>query len=242
MAELESGARAEVEAGAGPARLTRAFFARSALEVAPDLLGCWLVSRIGGVRAAGRIVEVEAYLGDGSDAASHSHRGPTPRNRSMFGPPARFYVYRSMGIHFCVNVVCEPAGRSSAVLLRAIEPLEGLEAMRGRRGAPRAGRRAARPDRELTRGPGKLTQALGVDLDCDGASALRGELHLRARPRGEAPPRVVCGPRIGLSKATGLPWRFCVADSPWATRSPHNRALRPAPAPPAGPGRPARLS
>ena len=119
-------------------RLSRRFFARPCLEVAPELLGCLLVHELDGERLEGRIVEVEAYLGDGSDAASHAHRGPTPRSEIMFGRPGHFYVYRSMGIHACVNVVCEPVGRGAAALLRAGEPLEGLEEMRRLRSIRRA--------------------------------------------------------------------------------------------------------
>jgi DNA-3-methyladenine glycosylase len=198
------------------ARLTRPFFERPALEVAPDLLGCRLVHEIDGERLEGAIVEVEAYLGDGSDPASHSHRGPTPRAATMFGPAGRFYVYRSMGIHSCANLVCDVAGHGAAVLLRAVEPLCGLDEMRRRRGG--------RDGRELASGPGKLTQAFGIDLDHDGASALRGALRIEAR-RG-ADPHVLCGPRIGIRKASELPYRFWIADSPHVTRSPLNRRAR----------------
>ena len=184
-----------------PGRLSRAFFARPCIEVAPELLGCLLVHELdSGVRLSGTIVEVEAYLGDGSDAGSHSHHGPTRRNASMFGPPGRFYVYRSMGIHLCANLVCEPEGRGAAVLLRAVEPREGIEAMRRHR--------SGRGERELT----------------NGRSALRGPLRVKAR--GVRPQRIVRSPRIGLSKGADLRQRFFVVDSPWISSSPLNRRAR----------------
>ena len=199
-------------------RLTASFFARSALEVAPDLLGVLLVHDRRGVRRAGRIVEVEAYLGDGTDRASHAHNGETARNRSMFGAPGHFYVYRSMGLHYCVNVVCRERMRAEAVLLRAVEPLEGLDAMRRARGR--------RPDRELTNGPGKLAQAFGIDRIHDGRSALRGPLRLES-PRSRSGAATLAGPRIGIRKATDLPYRFFVAGHADVTRSPLNRRARP---------------
>jgi len=195
-------------------RLPRSFFARPVLEVAPELIGLLLIHELrGGERLVGRIVEVEAYLGDGTDPASHSHRGPTPRSRVMFGEPGHFYVYRSMGIHLCANVVCEPAGRGAAVLLRAAEPLEGearMTALRGGRGG-----------RELASGPGKLAQAFAVELAHDGADALRGALRLE-RERSARPPALAVGPRIGLTKAPDLPYRFFARDSPHVTRAAQN--------------------
>jgi DNA-3-methyladenine glycosylase len=185
--------------------------------VAPQLLGCLLIHELRGVRRVGRIVEVEAYRGDGSDAASHAHRGPTPRNGAMFGPPGHFYVYRSMGLHFCVNVVCEPEGRAAAVLLRAAEPLDGLEAIR------RA--RPGRSRRELTNGPGKLTQAFAIRAHHNGRSALRGPLRIVAA-RETPLQEVRAGPRIGIRKAIELPYRFFLTDHPDVTRSPLNRAAQ----------------
>ncbi len=208
--------RSAASYSASLARFPAGFFARPSPTVSPELIGALLIHDGKGGRRVGRIVEVEAYLGDGSDPASHAHHGPTKRNRSMFGPPAHFYVYRSMGLHFCVNVVCEARGRASAVLLRAVEPLEGIEALRRARG----GRR----DRELTNGPGKLAQAFGIDLGCDGRSALRGPLRLAPR---DAPAQVLAGPRIGISKATALPYRFFVAGHACVTRTPQNRRARP---------------
>jgi DNA-3-methyladenine glycosylase len=199
-------------------RLDAGFFARDSLAVARDLLGCRLVHDTPDGRLLGRIVEVEAYLGDGSDPASHAHGGPTARNRSMFGPPGRFYVYRSMGLHFCANLVCEPAPRASAVLLRAIEPSEGQSIMTVARGG-RAGR-------ELANGPGKLCQAFGISLAHDGAGALRGPL--RVLPPSQLPVEpVLAGPRIGISRAADLPYRFFLAGNPHVTRSALNRAARP---------------
>ncbi len=200
-----------------PGLLRRAFFERPCTEVAPELLGCRLVHELDSrVRLAGTIVEVEAYLGDGSDAGSHSHNGPTRRNASMFGPPGRFYVYRSMGIHLCANLVCEPRGSGAAVLLRAVEPGEGVAVMRKHR--------SGRSERELTNGPAKLTEAFAIGLEHDGRSALRGPLHVEAR---EVRPRaIVCSPRIGLSKGADLWQRFFVADNPWVSRSPLNRRAR----------------
>jgi DNA-3-methyladenine glycosylase len=199
-------------------RLTRAFFARPCLEVAPDLLGLLLVHELpDGARLVGRIVEVEAYLGDGTDAASHAHRGPSPRNRVMFGAPGHFYVYRSMGLHRCANVVCEPAGRAAAVLLRAVEPLEGESHMGSLRGG--------RDGRELASGPGKLAQAFAIELAHDGADALRGALRIE-RAHGAAATAIRVGPRIGITKAADLPYRFFARDSPHVTRAAQNVRAR----------------
>jgi DNA-3-methyladenine glycosylase len=201
--------------------LERAFFARPVLEVAPDLLGCRLVRVLpDGTRLVGRIVEVEAYLGDGSDPGSHSQRGPTRRNRSMFGPPGHFYVYLSHGLHFCANLVCEPAGTGAAVLLRAVEPLAGEARMRGLR-ADRL--RAARTRLELTNGPGKLAQAFAITLADDGASALRGALRIETgsggKARGDAHELAIAtSPRIGLGKAIELPYRFFLPGNIWVSR------------------------
>lgn len=199
-------------------RIARAFFARPVLEVAPEVLGLLLVHVLpDGTRLVGRIVEVEAYLGDGSDPASHAHRGQTPRTTPMFGPPGHFYVYRSMGIHRCANVVCEPAGRAAAVLLRAAEPLAGQARMRELRGG--------RGGSELANGPGKLAEAFAIELAHSGADALRGPLRLERPAHAEAL-EIAAGPRIGISKAADLPYRFFVRGSPHVTRAAHNaRAL-----------------
>ncbi len=194
-------------------RLKTDFFARTCLEVASELVGCLLVRRLDdGTRLAGRLVEVEAYLGDGSDPGSHSHRGPTPRNHSMFGPPGRLYVYRCYGIHLCLNVVCEPEGSGAAILLRALEPHMGLDAMRKRRGL--------RPDQKdalLAAGPGRLTQALGVDSSFDGAPLCRDGISLFAAAEGDARPRIARSPRVGVSKGAEFRYRFFDSESPWVS-------------------------
>lgn len=192
-------------------RIARAFFARPVLEVAPEVLGLLLIHELrDGTRLVGRIVEVEAYLGDGTDPASHAHRGPTPRNTPMFGPPGHFYVYLSMGIHRCANVVCEPAGRAAAVLLRAAEPLEGEARMRKLRGG--------RDGRQLASGPGKLCEAFDIALSHSGADALRGALRLE-RERHPPAGTIVTGPRIGISKAVDLPYRYSLRGNPHVSRT-----------------------
>jgi len=213
-------------------RLTRAFFDRPCLEVAPDLVGTHLVRRLAsGERLVGRIVEVEAYLGDGSDPGSHSHRGQTPRNRAMFGAPARLYAYRIYGIHICANVVCEPAGSGAAVLVRALEPLEGIETMRRNRGL-----RPEQSAREIARGPGRLAQALQIDLSHDGGSLLRGAITLSRPASAVSGGRVARSPRIGLSKGATLPYRFYERDSPWVCPLPRRVADPPAGSPRNEPG------
>jgi DNA-3-methyladenine glycosylase len=182
-------------------RLTREFFARSVHEVAPELIGATLsVDGVGGT-----IVEVEAY--DQDDPASHGFRGPTPRTTSMFGPPGHAYVYRSYGIHWCLNLVCAPEGRAEAALVRALEPTLGLEAMRERRGVEAA--------RSLCSGPGKLCQALGVTQACDGLVLDAPPFELVAR---ESEPSLVVGPRIGITRAVEQPWRYGLAGSPFLSR------------------------
>lgn len=188
-------------------RLGRAFFRPPAPELAPRLLGCTLVlRRPGEARLALRLVEVEAYGGEGEDPASHAHGGPTPRSRQMFATCGTLYVYLSYGVHHCLNVVCGAQGHGGAVLLRAAEPLEGLGAMARRRG--RAGR-------ELADGPGKLGQALGADLGWDGSDLVSGPVGLWP---GDPPARVVATPRVGISRATRRRWRFVDGDSPHASR------------------------
>jgi DNA-3-methyladenine glycosylase len=183
--------------------LPRAFYDRDAREVAPDLLNKVLVRTGAGPRLAARIVEVEAYRG-ADDPGSHAYRRETPRNATMFGPPGRLYVYFSYGTHWCMNAVCGPGAQPHAVLLRAAAPLAGLDAMRGRR-------LAARRDRDLCAGPGRLGQAFGVDRTFDGADLVRGEL--RIVDDGVAPPsKPGVSRRIGLGADKGdeLPLRFYV--------------------------------
>jgi len=193
--------------------LPRRFFARDTLEVARALLGCVLWAQpAGGEACAGRIVEVEAYLGE-DDPASHAGRGRTPRSATMFGPPGHAYVYLSYGMHHCLNAVTEADGRAGAVLLRAIEPLVGQDAMAGRRGVG--------DPRLLAAGPGRLCEALGIDrawnglpLAGPGANVVN---HLAAGcvwiAPGSPPARVMAGPRIGIRRAADRPYRFCDPDS-----------------------------
>ena len=195
-----SGASAPPTAGA---RLGRAFFERSVAEVAPDLIGCVLT--VGGV--GGLIVETERYQQD--DPASHSFRGPRGRAAVMFGPPGHLYVYRSYGLHWCVNLVCEPEGRGAAVLIRALAPVHGIPTMRARRRGV--------PDRLLCAGPGRLCSALAIDRHLDGFDALRPDGRVTLSGRAE-PVEVVAGPRIGISVATELPWRFVAVRSPYLSR------------------------
>lgn len=182
----------------GVAGLPRDFFARDVLGVASDLIGVGLfVAGVGGA-----IVETEAYRGD--DPAAHSFRGETRRNRAMFGPPGHAYVYRSYGLHWCLNFVCLPG---SAVLVRALAPEQGLEAMAVRRGG-------ALP-RLLCAGPGRLTQALCIDAALDGAPLDREPFLLLPR---KAEPAIVTGPRIGITKAADRPWRFGLRNAPSLSR------------------------
>ena len=181
--------------------LKRAFFGRSVHEVAPDLIGAtMLVDGVGGI-----IVEVEAY--HHTDPAAHSYRGPTPRNQVMFGPPGFAYVYRSYGIHWCVNFVCEGEGSASAVLIRALEPTHGIAAMRRRR--------HLQDVHALCSGPGKLTEALGITIAHNTLSLDRPPIALHART---ADVEVAAGIRIGITKAVELPWRFSAAGSAFVSR------------------------
>ena len=181
--------------------LKRSFFARSVHEVAPDLIGATLlVNGVGGV-----IVEVEAY--HHTEPAAHSFRGPTPRNQVMFGPPGFSYVYRSYGIHWCVNFVCEKPGEASAVLIRALEPTHGLAAMRRRRGVE--------DERALCSGPGKLCEALGITIQSSELPLDQPPFALHARV-GKAD--VVAGIRIGITKAVDLPWRYGLRGSKFVSK------------------------
>ena len=182
-------------------RLGRGFFARSVHEVAPDLIGVTLL--VDGI--GGRIVEVEAY--DQEDPASHAFRGQTARNAVMFGAPGHAYVYRSYGIHWCLNFVCDEPGRAEAVLLRALEPRYGLDVMRTRRGVDAA--------RALCSGPGKLCQALGLTREHNGLALDEPPFELLARDEA---PKIVTGPRIGITQATELSWRYGLEGSPLLSR------------------------
>ena len=183
-------------------------FERSVHELAPELVGMELY--VDGV--GGRIVEVEAY--DHEDPAAHGYRGRTERNASMFGPPGRAYVYRSYGIHWCLNFVCEPEGVANAVLIRALEPLAGLETMRRRRGLD--------SERLLCAGPGRLCQALGLSRAQDGLRLDAPPFELRERT---ADVELVVGPRIGITKAAERPWRYGLAGSAFVSR-PFPRATK----------------
>jgi DNA-3-methyladenine glycosylase len=184
--------------------VNRKFFDRCVHEVARDLIGCELA--VG--RTAGVIVETEAY--EAADPACHAYVGRTARNEVLFGPPGHAYVYLSYGIHSLLNFVTEPVGRASAVLIRALEPVSGTELMRERRGRDETS--------ELCSGPGRLTEALGVGLELNGADLLEPPFELSA-PAGEwRTAQVITGPRIGITKAAELPWRYCVKGSPFVSR------------------------
>jgi DNA-3-methyladenine glycosylase len=182
-------------------RITRDFFARSVHAVAPDLIGTTLL--FAGV--GGEIVEVEAY--HHTDPAAHSYRGCTARNAVMFGPPGYAYVYRSYGLHWCLNFVCEEEGSASAVLIRALRPLNGIATMRRRRGNV--------DERLLCAGPGRLCEALGVTGRHNGLPLDRPPFELRPRERT---PLIVNGPRVGITKAADKPWRYALAGSPYLSR------------------------
>jgi DNA-3-methyladenine glycosylase len=185
------------------------------VEVAQGLIGC-VVEHDG---VAGVIVETEAY--HESEPACHAYVGLTTRTSTLFGPPGIAYVYRSYGIHAMLNAVCEHEGVGAAVLIRALEPVRGIETMRHRRAlAQRHPRRAARPlgNTDLCAGPGRLTQALAVELEHNGCDLSRGPVVIAPRPRPATPMTVVAGPRIGITKATELRWRFCVLGSPYVSR------------------------
>lgn len=186
-----------------PRKLTRSFFDRSVHEVAPDLIGATFLFD----GAGGLIVEVEAY--HHTEPAAHSYNGETPRNAVMFGPPGFAYVYRSYGIHWCVNFVCEARGSASAVLIRALQPAAGIEAMRRRRGID--------DERLLCSGPGRVCQALGITRDHNGLPLDRAPFELRARARKE-PIDILTGSRIGITKAVELPWRYGLKGSRYLSK------------------------
>ncbi len=182
-------------------RLSPAFYERQPTEVAPELLGKLVVHG----RRAARIVEVEAYRGI-DDPASHASRGPTPRNAAMFGPPGRWYVYFTYGMHWCANLVCEREGVAAAVLVRAASPVRGI-------GAMRAARPTARSDRELCQGPARLCVALGIDGAANTQDAVGGRLRV-VDDGVPAPADAACSTRIGITRGTDLLWRWSVPDDP----------------------------
>lgn len=181
-----------------------AFYERPVLDVARDLVGC-VVSH---GETSGVIVETEAY--HQSEPACHAYAGLTPRTEVLFGPGGRAYVYRSYGIHSLLNAVCEPEGTGAAVLIRALEPIGGVDEMRARRGVSALA--------DLCSGPGKLTVALGVGLAENGTDLRTGPVRIGPRPETAAALRIVAGPRIGITRAAELPWRFCAAGSPHVSR------------------------
>jgi DNA-3-methyladenine glycosylase len=190
-----------------------AFYARDVHQVARDLVGCTV--RHG--ETAGRIVEVESYHMD--EPACHAYAGLTSRTRVLFGPPGRAYVYFSYGIHSLLNAVSEGEGVGAAVLIRALEPVEGIDLMRERRGMDQL--------HELCNGPGKLTQALGIGLDLNGTSLTGdGPIEILPPQNGDRPPKLATGERIGITKAADLPWRFCDPRSRSVSR-PWPAAMRP---------------
>jgi DNA-3-methyladenine glycosylase len=180
--------------------LAAGFFARPVVDVARDLVGCAVIH----AGCSGTIVETEAY--HQTEPACHAFAGLTPRTRTLFGAPGRAYVYRSYGIHAMLNAVCEAEGTGAAVLIRALEPLDGIEEMRARRGLERLD--------ALCSGPGKLCQALGIGLDLDGTDLATGPVRILAGP----PPPLTESPRIGITKAADLPWRFTAQGSPYISR------------------------
>ena len=177
------------------------FYARSVHDVARDLIGCVVRHD----ETAGRIVETESYHME--EPACHAYVGLTPRTQTLFGPPGRAYVYFSYGIHSLLNAVCEDEGVGAAVLIRALEPVDGIDLMRARRGLERTS--------DLCSGPGKLTQALGLGLADNGSSLVDGPIEVLERT---VDPEIVVGERVGITKAAELPWRFCDAASPHVSR------------------------
>lgn len=221
MDAVERGERIET------ALLGSDFFRRPAQRAGPGLLGCVIESQTSDGLVAVALAEVEAYAGE-TDPASHAYRGPGSRNAVMFGPPGHAYVYFTYGMHFCVNLVCMPAGTASAVLLRGGVIVEGAGLARQRRLAARRGVRdqsdgrdghggadgRGLPDRDLARGPARLCQALGVDRSLDGADVCDPRSPLRIRAAAAPPGRIMRGPRVGVSSAVAVPWRFWIAGEP----------------------------
>jgi DNA-3-methyladenine glycosylase len=216
--------------------LPRDFFARSSLEVAPDLLGCVIAHQTAEGLVAVMLTEVEAYDGE-ADPASHAYHGRTARNAVMFGPPGHVYVYFTYGMHFCMNLVCRPEHGASAVLLRAGRVIEGVPLATARRS--RHLTRTLPREVDLARGPARLCEALSVDLSHDGADASDPASPLRALPAPAPVPAadISTGPRVGISRAADVPWRFWITGEP--TVSPYRAHVprRPGAKPVTGPGR-----
>lgn len=207
--------------------LPRSFYDRDTLVVARELLGCLLVHEQGSQRVSGRIVEVEAYHGE-EDPACHAAAGLTARTAPLYGRPGFGYVYRIYGMYHCFNVVTRAEGHPSAVLVRALEPVEGLDRMRARRSARRRTPEAELADRDLASGPGKLCDALGITLKQNRADLLRSQLRVES---GESPEAVVWTPRVGITVGTDRFWRCFVKGSPHVSRSHLNRVLADTPRP-----------
>lgn len=194
--------------------LPREFYGQLTTVVARKVLGCTLVSTVGPTPTAGRIVEVEAYLGSG-DPAAHSYSGPTPRTRIQWGPPGHAYIYLIYGMYHCLNFITEPEGTAGCVLIRALEPLEGCKCMSERRNRPKL-------KRDTANGPGKLAQALGIDRTQNGSDLTREPLFvLKGQPISDAHVRV--SPRIGLVQATDVPLRFFVHSNEYVSRHRFNQ-------------------
>ncbi|MBW3538499.1 DNA-3-methyladenine glycosylase [Candidatus Parcubacteria bacterium] len=190
--------------------LDRRFYLDDAALVARRLLGKLLVNEVDGRMSAGKIVETEAYLGS-RDPASHAFRGQTPRNAVMFGPAGRAYIYFTYGLHYCFNVVAGPVGVAEAVLIRALEPVEGVELMMRRRGQT--------DRRQLCSGPAKLVQALGITQLQNGADITRGPLYISQLDQ-PSDDQIIAAPRIGITRATDRPLRFLIKDSPFVSKPP----------------------
>jgi DNA-3-methyladenine glycosylase len=220
-----TGTFAALTTAAPAVKLPRSFYDRPALDVARDLLGKVLVHDRRGVRTAGAIVEAEAYIGE-SDPACHAAPGPTPRNEPLYGPPGHAYVYLNYGIHCLVNIVAEPAGSPAAVLVRALDPLEGIPVMRRRRARAMKGRRSlpdpsALPQHELCRGPGNLTMAMGITLAENRLDLLGSRLFVEDRGLDDVG-EVVWGTRVGIKVGTERPWRAYLLNHP-AVSEPRGR-------------------
>jgi DNA-3-methyladenine glycosylase len=214
-----------------PDLLPREFFDRPSVAVAPDLLGCLLSHETAEGLVTVRLTEVEAYLGE-SDPASHAFRGPTPRNAVMYGPPGYTYVYFTYGMHFCVNLVCQPEGHASAVLLRAGQVVGGVQLATTRRAGRRRSGEAPR-ETDLARGPALLCEALDIDRSQNGADVCVPESPLRVLAPAKPVPAadIAAGPRVGVSRAADVAWRFWIRGDPavsvYRAYAPRRRQAKP---------------